>query len=80
MKSDNDMARTAKDSGGNTSLTPSVALLNQRLGTSPAPRMLEPPEIDLLRRCAEEVAQVAQEVFASKKLHGRTGNTSGNDR
>ena len=38
-------------SGGKTgSVTPSTALLNQKLGTSPAPRMLTPSEIELLRQ------------------------------
>ena len=73
MNSDNDKVRTSKNSGANTSLTPSVTLLSRRLGISPTPRMLEPSEIDLLRRCAEEVAQVAEEVFASK-IHSNTGN------
>ena len=67
MKSDNDMTPTSKNGGKNTSATPSIALLNRRLGTSPAPRMLEQSEIDLLRQCAEEVAQVTQEVLASRE-------------
>ena len=67
MRSDNDMDRTLDNNGENISATPSIALLNRRIGASPAPRMLTPYEIDLLRKCAEEAAQVAQEVFARKK-------------
>ena len=67
MNSDNDMAQTLKSGGGTTSATPSIALLNQRLGTSPAPRMLKQSEIDLLQQCAQEVARVTEEALASKK-------------
>ncbi len=67
MNSDNDIAQTLKSGGETTSATPSIALLNQRLGTSPAPRMLKQSEIDLLRQCAQEVARVTEEVLASKK-------------
>ncbi|MGH8563273.1 MAG: phosphoribosyltransferase [Gammaproteobacteria bacterium] len=43
--------------GGKTgSVTPSTALLNQKLGTSPAPRMLTPSEIELLRQSKREIA------------------------
>ena len=44
----------------NTSLTPSIALLNRMIGKSPAPRMLEPAEIDLLRKSKEEVFKVTR--------------------
>ena len=67
MNSDNDKVRTSKNSGANASLTPSTVLLNRMLGTSPAPRMLTPYEIGLLQKCAEEVAQVTQEVLASRE-------------
>lgn len=79
MKSDEDTARTVKNAGENTSLTPSAALLNRILGTSPTPRMLTPYEIDLLQKCAEETIQVAEEVFARKKTNSNTGNASEND-
>ena len=66
MNSNNDTGRTSRNGGGNTSATPSVALLNRRLGTSPAPRMLTPYEIDLLRQSKKEMAQAAQEVLANR--------------
>ena len=56
----------AERGGGSTSATPSIALLNRKLGTSPASRMLTPSEIDLLKRCAREALEVAAEVVASK--------------
>ncbi len=66
MNSDKSTDQTSKDGGRRTSATPSIALLTQKLGTSPAPRMLTPSEIDLLRQCAKEVAEVTREVLASK--------------
>lgn len=45
------------------SLTPAAAMLKRRLGTSPAPRMLTPSEIELLRRSVEEAAEVAGAFF-----------------
>ena len=65
MSSNRNTGRALRTGGGNVSVTPSVALLNQRLGTSPAPRMLTPYEIELLQRSAKEVAEVAGEVLAS---------------
>ncbi len=53
----------SRSRGASTSATPSIALLNRRLGVSPAPRNLTPYEIDLLRRCAQEAMDVAYEVF-----------------
>ena len=66
MSSNKNTDRTSRSGGGNISATPSIALLNRRLGTSPAPRMLTPYEIDLLRRSAKEVAEVAGKILASK--------------
>ena len=71
MNSDAD--RISRSGSGSTSATPSIALLKRRLGTSPAPRMLTPYEIDLLRRSAKEVADVAGEILASKD--GRSTNS-----
>ena len=65
MKSDNDADQTSKKYGGN-GITPSTALLNRLLGTSPTPRMLTPYEIDLLRQSKKEMAQVAHEVPANR--------------
>ena len=61
MNFDSDMDDTLRRGGLNTSATPSIALLNQKLGTSPAPRMLEQSEIDLLRKSKEEVFKVTRE-------------------
>ena len=66
MNSDNDTDWTSRSSGGSTSVTPSTALLNRRLGTSPAPRMLTRSEIALLQRSKVEIAEVVHEVFASR--------------
>ena len=66
MNSNNDTGRTSRNGGGNTLATPSLALLNRRLGTSPAPRMLTPYEIDLLRQSKKEMAQVTREVPANR--------------
>ena len=48
-------------------LTPSVAKLQRILGTSPAPRMLTPYEIELLRKSKREIDEVVGEVFATRK-------------
>ena len=72
MSSSKSTDRSSRGGGENISATPSIALLNRRLGTSPAPRMLTPYEIDLLRRCAQEASEVTHEVLASK--HGTSSN------
>ena len=52
------------NSGGETgSVTPSTALLNHKLGTSPAPRMLTPSELELLRKSQREIAVYAKEAL-----------------
>ena len=66
MNSDNDTERILKNGGKNISSTPSIALLNRRLGTSPAPRMLTPYEINLLRQSKKEVAEVAHVILTDK--------------
>ena len=71
MNSDKSTDRTSRSGGEGISATPSIALLNRRLGTSPAPRMLTPYEIDLLRQCAKEATEVAGEVLASKDSESR---------
>jgi hypothetical protein len=40
------------------SITPSTLLLNQKLGISPAPRMLTKSEIELLRQSKQEIARL----------------------
>lgn len=51
----------------NTRSVSSAVKLKQMIGTSPAYRMLTPEEIELLRKCAEETAQVVGEVLAKKR-------------
>ena len=51
----------------NTRTIPSAVKLKQLIGPSPAPRMLTPYEIELLRKCAEETAQVVGEILAREK-------------
>ena len=63
---DKDRDRTSKDDSGNRSRTPSVDKLNRLIGPSPAPRNLTPYEIELLRKAAEEVAEVTRQVLAEK--------------
>ena len=72
MNSENDTGRTSRNGGGNTSPTPSIALLNRSVGTSPAPRMLTRSEISLLRQGVREIAQVTHEVLASRSDTSQT--------
>ena len=72
MSSDTNTVQTSRSSGRRISATPSITLLNRRIGTSPAPRMLTPSEIELLRQCVKEAAQVAHEVLASKDCTSET--------
>ena len=58
MNFDSDTDDALRQGGPNTSPTPSIALLKQKLGTSPASRMLEQSEIDLLRKSKEEIFKV----------------------
>ena len=67
MSSDKGTGGTSRSGGASISVTPSIALLNRRLGTSPAPRMLTPYEIDLLRRCVKEAVEVSRAVPASSE-------------
>ena len=60
------MAQILNDGGRSDSLTPSTRLLNQKLGTSPAPRMLTPSEIKLLRQSKREIAQRAFKADAKR--------------
>ena len=71
MSSDKNTDETSKSGGERISATPSTALLNRRLGTLHAPRMLTPSEIDLLRRSAKEIAEATRGVLRSR------GSTSG---
>ena len=47
-------------------LTPSAAKLKRILGVSPAPRMLTPYEVELLRKAAQEADEVVGRVLARK--------------
>ena len=66
MNSANDAETASKGGGKSASATPSIAALKRKLGPSPAPRMLTPSEIDLLRRSKVEVAQVCREILATE--------------
>ncbi len=61
------MDANSKPGGSTDSVTPSTRLLNQKLGISPAPRMLTPSEIDLLRQSKQEIAQRVAERQAARK-------------
>ena len=64
MKPDSGTDNTLELDGLNTSVTPSIALLHQMIGISPAPRMLEPFEIELLRKSKEEVFEATRGQIA----------------
>jgi hypothetical protein len=51
------MEQILKTGGKESSVTPSTSLLNQKLGTLPAPRMLTPSEIELLRQSKQEIQE-----------------------
>jgi hypothetical protein len=51
------MEQSLKPGGQLDSVTPSTRLLNQKLGISPAPRMLTASEIELLRQSKKEIAE-----------------------
>ena len=63
----NDTKQPSGSEDKHTRVTPSVAELQRLIGPSPAPRMLTPYEIELLRKCAEETAEVVREVLARKR-------------
>ncbi len=65
MNSAKNTDEISRRGGGNASVTPLTALLNRRLGTSPAPRMLTPYEIELLQQSKKEMAEVAVEALAA---------------
>lgn len=67
MSSGKSTTGTSEAGGKSYPSTPSITLLNRMIGTSPAPRMLTPYEIHLLRQCAKETVAVAREVFARKE-------------
>ena len=67
MVKGNDTEQPSESKDENTEVTPSVVKLQRLIGPSPAPRMLTPYEIELLRKCVEETAEVVREVLAKKK-------------
>ena len=54
------MVKSWKTGGSPGSVTPSTALLNQRLATFSGPRMLTEYEIKLLRQSKMEIGQAAR--------------------
>ena len=50
------MEKNLKSGGTSGSVTAATALLNRRLATSNAPRMLTPSEIELLKQRKREIA------------------------
>ncbi len=67
----NDTKQPSGSKDENARSVPSAVKLKQMLGPSPAPRMLTPEEIELLRKCAEETAEVVREVLARKDASQR---------
>ncbi|MDE2973381.1 MAG: hypothetical protein OXU64_01490 [Gemmatimonadota bacterium] len=65
-KSKDSTDQASRDGGRGASITPSTAALMRRLGPSPAPRMLTPSEIALLRADKREMPQVVDEALARK--------------
>ena len=62
----NDTGQPSGSKDENTGVTPSAIKLQRLIGPSPAPRMLTPYEIELLRKSKREMAQVVGEVFAKQ--------------
>ena len=79
MSSDKETEKSKEMEGENSGVTPSIAKLRRLLGPSPEPRMLTPYEIELLRKCNQEVVQVVSEVLAGKRGSKRQ-NAIVNDR
>ena len=67
MAKGNDTDQPSGSKDENTRVTPSAAKLQRLIGPSPAPRMLTQEEIELLRKCVEETAEVVGEVLARKR-------------
>ena len=72
MNSDGSTAGTSRSGGETSSVTPSTALLNRKLGTSLAPRMLTRSEIALLQRSKKEMGQVVHEILSAAGSPKRT--------
>ena len=61
------MTKTPKNMNSEISATPSVDLLNRKLGTSPTPRVLTEYEDELLRRSTHEISAVTIKVLRRKE-------------
>ena len=64
MNSDVRTVQISSGGGKTISVTPSTALLIQKLGTSPAPRMLTPNEQELLRSSKNEMVEYLDQLDA----------------
>ena len=62
----NDTEQPSESEDENTGVPPSVVKLQRLIGPSPAPRMLTPHEIELLRKSKREMDQVVGEVLAKQ--------------
>jgi hypothetical protein len=61
------MEKNLKTGGRKSSVTPSTALLNQRLATFSKPRMLTEYEVKLLRQSKKEIGEaVRKRLFGHK--------------
>ena len=67
MSSDKNTDRNPNREGRKISPTPSIDMLNRKLGISPEPRMLTRCEIELLRKAVQEAAQVTREILAESE-------------
>lgn len=61
------MTKTPKSMNSEISATPSVDLLNRKLGTSPTPRVLTEYEDELLRLAAHEISAVTIKVLRNRE-------------
>ena len=64
------MAKQPKSMDEDIPATPSINLLNRKIGPSPAPRMLTDYEIELLRRSAHEISAVTIKVLRKREGSG----------
>lgn len=70
------MDQNSNSGGANDSVTPSTALLNQKLGISPAPRMLTASEIELLLRSKREIQARLRKRFEVEQTQSGTDPAS----
>ena len=65
------MEKNLKTGGKKRMLTPSTALLNQRLATFSGPRMLTEYEIKLLRQSKMEIGEAARKRIRENSAAGK---------